>query len=325
MAEANHPLVSNPNDIRLAMLGMVDGNGHPYSWSAIINGGFDAQEMSRCPYPVIYQYLSAQPTEALGIAGVRVTPVWCDDPIDAQRVARASLIPNIVARPTDVIGQVDAVIIPTDRGWEHLERARPFVEAGLPVFIDKPLTDRADHLREFVAWHQQGRPIMSSSAMRYARELAELRSRIHEVGELRAITVAMCKSWQRYGIHALEGVYPFLAPGGWESVANVGSEQANIVHLHHNSGVDVVILNIADLYGAMGHLSVDGTKGVLAAQFADFFHAFKAQLIEFVQYLRTGRHPFDFAQTVELMKLVIAGILSREQGGRRVALSEIGC
>jgi predicted dehydrogenase len=89
--------------------------------------------------------------------------------------------------------------------------------------------------------------------------------------------------------------------------------------------VDVVILNIADLYGAMGHLSVYGTKGVLAAQFADFFHAFKAQLIEFVQYLRTGRHPFDFAQTVELMKLVIAGILSREQGGRRVALSDIGC
>ena len=25
-------------EIRIAMLGMVDGNGHPYSWSAMFNG-----------------------------------------------------------------------------------------------------------------------------------------------------------------------------------------------------------------------------------------------------------------------------------------------
>ena len=25
-------------EIRLAMLGMIEGNGHPYSWSAIVNG-----------------------------------------------------------------------------------------------------------------------------------------------------------------------------------------------------------------------------------------------------------------------------------------------
>ncbi|MDD3926903.1 MAG: hypothetical protein PHT33_09620 [bacterium] len=33
-------------DIRLAMLGMVDGNGHPYSWSAIFNG-YDREEGGR--------------------------------------------------------------------------------------------------------------------------------------------------------------------------------------------------------------------------------------------------------------------------------------
>ena len=43
-------LVSDPNDICLAMLGMVEGNGHPFSWSAIINGDYDADEMARCGY-----------------------------------------------------------------------------------------------------------------------------------------------------------------------------------------------------------------------------------------------------------------------------------
>src|SRR2546423_1459537 len=119
---------------------MVEGNGHPYSWSAIFNG-FRPEAMSGCPYPAIPEYLGKQPAEAFGINGARLTHICCEDPHEAQRVSQASLIPQVVTSPTDVIGQVDAVIIPTDKGQEHVERARPFVEAGLPVFIDKPLAD----------------------------------------------------------------------------------------------------------------------------------------------------------------------------------------
>jgi hypothetical protein len=57
--------------------------------------------------------------------------------------------------------------------------------------------------------------------------------------------------------------------------------------------------------------------------FRNTFFAFKAQLLAFVEYLRTGRLPFPFAQTVELMKIVIAGIRSRQEHGRPVSLSEI--
>jgi hypothetical protein len=46
-------------------------------------------------------------------------------------------------------------------------------------------------------------------------------------------------------------------------------------------------------------------------------------LAAFIDYLRTGRLPVAFTETVELMKLVVAGIRSREQGGRTVLLSEI--
>lgn len=317
-------LVKHPEAIRLAMLGMVDNNGHPYSWSAIINGDYDLEMMSRCPYPVIPKYLAAAPREAIGIPGAKVTHIWCDDPADARAVAAASRIPNVVDDPIDVIGRVDAVVIPTDKGYEHVRRARPFIEAGLPVFIDKPMVDSEADLLQFVAWHAQGKAILSSSCMRYAREFAEIRSRLSEIGTLRAITVSMCKSWERYGIHALEAVYPFLSPGGWRNVVNTGDERSNVVHIGHESGVDVVVLTIDDLFGAMGCLTVYGTTSSLSARFEGFFHAFKSQLVEFINYLRTGRPPFAFEQTVELMKLVIGGIRSREQGARRIPLSEIG-
>ena len=316
-------LIRDPQDVRLAMLGMVDGNGHPYSWSAIINGDYNAQAMADCGFPTIPQYLGAEPKEALGIPGARVTHVWCDDRADAEKVSRASLVPHVVDRPEDVIGQVDAAIIATDRGWEHVDRARPFIEAGLPVFIDKPLCDRAEDLEQFVRWQSEGKPILSTSAMRYCREFRALAARRDELGDLRLITITTPKSWERYGIHALEAVYPLLPPGGWLSAANSGTEQASIVHARHRDGVDVVLSAVSDMYGAFGCLGLFGTKGNLQTQFRETFFAFKAQLVAFVDYLRTGRLPFPFAETVELMKIIIAGIRSREQAGRTVRLEEI--
>lgn len=317
------PLVQRPDNIRLAMLGMVDGNGHPYSWSAIINGRYDAEVMADCGFPVIPQYLGAEPPENLGISGVQVTHVWCDEPADSVKVAKAAMIPNVVRHAEDVIGEVDAVVIATDRGWEHVDRAKPFIDAGLPMFIDKPLCDREDHLRQFIAWRDAGAKLLSTSCMRYCREFRELAGHIAEVGEPRLMTMTMCKTWERYGIHALEGVYPLLTPGRWLSVANTGTKDSNIVHIRHADGVDVVIGCVADMYGAFGRLNVYGTKGALAAGFKDTFYAFKAQLTAFVEYLRTGQLPMPFDETVELIKIIVAGIRSREQSGRTVSLDEI--
>jgi predicted dehydrogenase len=249
--------------------------------------------------------------------------VWCDDPADAQRVARAACIPHVVQRPEDVIGQVDAVIIPTDRGWEHVARARPFVEAGLPVFIDKPLADNEEDLLQFIAWQEAGRAILSTSCMRYSREFTAVRQRLAEVGQPRLITITTCKSWERYGIHALEAVYPLLEPGGWLSLTNSGTAAANVVHARHRDGVDVVLAAINDMYGGFGCLGVHGTQGSITARFQHTFYAFKAQLVAFIDYLRSGQPPFEFQQTVELMKLVIAGIRSRGQDARTILLSEI--
>ena len=49
-------LVKDTNNIKLAMVGMVEGNGHPYSWTAIINGQYNAEVMADCGYPVIPHY-----------------------------------------------------------------------------------------------------------------------------------------------------------------------------------------------------------------------------------------------------------------------------
>ncbi len=293
--------------LRLAMLGMIPGNGHPYSWSAIVNG-YDPVAMARCPYPVIPVYLGKQPLESMGIPGAKVTHLWTDDPAEAADVAKAALIPNVVGKMEEVIGEVDAVIIATDDGTDHVRRARPFIEAGLPVFVDKPLATTREELAQFIAWKQAGARILSSSGLRYAPEIQVLRGK-----PWRWITSTTAKSWERYGIHALEPVFTLLGPG-LEQVRCDAAGGNVIATLTHRCGTVVTVAIIPDSAGSYGRVHAYGNEGSPVVQFADTYAAFRGQLVSVVDWLRSGEDPYPFDETVELMAALIAGIESRESG-----------
>jgi len=188
---------------------------------------------------------------------------------------------------------VDAVVIPTDKGHEHVERCRPFVEAGLPLFVDKPLVDNARDLETFNVWVAEGKPILSSSCMRYAKEYMPYRASTYELGEIRYASITT-------------------------SARNTGSPERNVVHFKHRSGADVVVVANMDMYGSFGVLTLCGTRDHVQVCTRDTFYAFQTQLKAFIAYLRTGVRPFPYEETEELMRMVIAGIRSREQGGAEV-------
>ncbi|MEI6036024.1 MAG: Gfo/Idh/MocA family oxidoreductase [Verrucomicrobiae bacterium] len=218
-----------------------------------------AEAMTKeCPFAGIPVYLNKEPADTLRIPGATVTHICCtgNGGFTAGHVAKCAGISHVVENPTDVIGQVDAVIIATDIGGEHVERARPFVEAGLPVFIDKPLADNVPDLQIFSDWVAAGKPIMSSSAMRYAKEFLPYRLSTNELGELRFASITTPKSWEAYGIHALESIYSILGPG-FVSVRNTGTAERNIVHLKHRRGADAV--EVAQAF-VSDHLSLEGME-----------------------------------------------------------------
>ena len=308
-------------ELKIGILGMTEGNGHPYSWSAIFNN-YDRAAMEKCPFPGIPAYLGKQPDETFGIPGARVTHVCCDDRRDAEDVARCSLVPNIADRPEDMIGEVDAVICATDIGSEHVERCRPFVEAGIPLFIDKPMVDNEQDLKVFVAWRDGGAKLLSSSSMRYTKAMEPYYRNHYEIGELMYICQPMCKKWETYGIHALEAVFPFLGCG-FVSIRNTGTAKKNMLHIEHGSGCEVHIPLFEGMYGAFGKTLLIGSIGSRLITDDDSYYPFRKQMELFVSWLRSGDEPFPFEETIELMKLVIGGIRSREEGGRKVCLDEI--
>ncbi len=314
------PLGEKP--LRIGILGMTEGNGHPYSWSAMFND-FNPEYMKDCPFPVIPVYLGKQPKSTIGIPGAKITCICCTGWAEreaAEHIAKAANIPEVLDCPEDMIGKIDALIVATDVGDEHVERCRPFVEAGIPMFIDKPLINKEEDLRTFLEWRKNGAKFITSSSMRYCKEFEIYYKNHYELGELMYICSPMAKKFETYGIHALEAMYPLLGQG-FVSVRNTGTYERTMVHIKHSSGCNV---NIAQGIGMVGAgMLLIGSAGSKYVECGDSYYGFKKQLDLFVHWLRTGEEPFPFEETVELMKMVIAGLRSREEGGREVFLSEI--
>ena len=61
--------------INLGIIGSSEGNGHPYSWSAIFNG-YNKKIMENCGYPSIPRYLEKQKFPNDQIKEAKVTHIW---------------------------------------------------------------------------------------------------------------------------------------------------------------------------------------------------------------------------------------------------------
>ena len=302
---------------KLGIIGLSPGNGHPYSWSAIFNG-YDKAKMARCPFPAIPEYLSKVDEASMGIEGARVTHIWTQDRKISEDVAGASLIEHVVDDRNDLIGVVDAVILARDDGETHLEMAAPFIEAGIPILIDKPLTDNLKDLRQFVRYYEAGKPMMSCSSVRYAGSILEVKGKLGRVHTAHALTG---KYWRTYGMHIIEGVYAVMG-AGVESVQNVGREGEEIVHLQYADGRHAVLQSFKRIEPAL-HWGFYGDSAFRLVTEMDAYSSFRNMLVGFVEMLRSRESPVDWRDTVEMVKVVVAAIRSLQEDNRVVDLHEI--
>ncbi|MEJ1935652.1 Gfo/Idh/MocA family oxidoreductase, partial [Nostoc sp. NIES-2111] len=210
-------------ELSFGILGLSPGNGHPYSWSAIFNG-YDRDAMATCPFPVIPAYLAERTFPDDAIAGARVTHVWTQDRAVSEHVAQASRIDRVVDRPEDMIGSVDGVLLARDDAERHPLLAAPFLDAGLPIYIDKPLALSGRDARKIYA--RQARPgqIFTCSALAFAAELSLTARDKSDIGRLRYAEAVTAKDWGRYAVHVIEPLLTLAADeGGLHPIVGSGA------------------------------------------------------------------------------------------------------
>jgi hypothetical protein len=292
--------------LKLGVIGLSPGNGHPYSWSAIFNG-YDSVAMESCGFPAIPRYLEKQQFPKDAITEAKVTHVWAQERTIASHIAKAALIGNVVDQYTDMIGEVDGVLLARDDAETHYKYAAPFLESGIPVYVDKPLALTVTEAQRLLDCQQYPGQLFSCSALRYAQEFQLSSAERAQIGRLRHIHATAPKDWDKYAVHVIEPMLLLASQrGSIERIQVWRESDATTVFTLYSNGFQALIRTLGSSQAPLA-LRVIGETGWRDLIFKDTFPAFKAALFEFVQgiiYRNERIHP-DFM--LEVIGIIEAG------------------
>jgi len=292
--------------LQLGVIGMSAGNGHPYSWSAIFNG-YDAIAMEDCGFPVIPRYLEKQRFPDDQIPDATVTHVWTQDATLSAHIARAAHIPHVVDQYSKMIGKVDAVLLARDDAEHHYEFAKPFLAAGTPIYIDKPLALSVVEAQRLFDAQMFDSQIFSCSALRFAREFQPDAPEVAVLGRLRYVAATVSKDWDKYAVHVIEPLLNLAKPVG-ELSATQTWRNGTVVTLSASwtCGLQATISTLGDIPAPLA-LRLVGEQGWKDLIFSDTFFAFKKALQMFIDGVRNNSQYIDRNDTMAVIRLIEAG------------------
>lgn len=289
--------------IKLGILGVCPQNGHPYSFSAIING-YDRDRFKKTNWQVILNYLEARERNEIGLADAEVTHVWTQSLDLSKEISECCYIANVVEDYNEMIGQVDGVIIARDDYENHKIMAENFIKNGIPVFIDKPLTLSKSELEWYKPFYNDGL-LMSCSGFRFCKELDSVRDALGSYGDIRLVRAAVINDWDKYGIHMLDATL-----GVWD-------QDAESVHCRSFENLDSYLIELKDgLIVQIDTLGPDvvtfnyevfGTKQCETFQIRDNFSAFKRTIEQFINQVQTKKPAIPWDSLYRTISILIAG------------------
>lgn len=292
--------------IKFGIIGMSYGNGHPYSWAAIFNG-FDKKEMSKCAFPVIPEYLSKQsfPKDFLCDLGL-VSHIWTQDINVSNQIAKASKIENVVNNIEDLCNNVDAVLLARDDAENHYQMSKPFLNAGIPIFIDKPFALNVEDANAMLLSQKFESQIFTCSALRYAQELILSKDEISKLGHITYVEGTIMNKWDTYGIHILEPLVSQLPNRG--KLINVKAQVKDNIHFVNVKWENCeAILKVTGTCKSDLAISFSGNNLTITKKFTDSFSCFRKSLLIFINSLKEKKIVIERSETLELVEILQKG------------------
>ena len=223
---------------------------------------------------------------------------------------------------------LDAIMVESVDGSVHLRRARPFIEAGLPTYIDKPfacsLSD-GRQLAELAQTHQV--PIFSSSSLRYAPEVVRALQQTDQIGDFVGVSVSTPASQHprnpglfHYGIHGVEMLYALMGTG-CQTVWSVSNEDVDLVTGLWQDGRIGTVRGIRRGIVDFG-FTIYGQKQVLRSAVSTTF-IYRQLLEQIVKMFKNSQSPFPITETLEIVAFIEAANTSASNGGKSITLDKI--
>lgn len=249
---------------------------------------------------------------------IRVDAIWGADGGATRAKANALGIHRVCDSPDDAIAGVDGVFVLSRFAGDRPSLGRAAIDAGLPVFIDKSLSDdprEADGLAAHA--RKRGVPVMSCSPYRFSPPVARARELVSNGGVAFGVMAGPreCRDlgddprFERldfYGIHSAETVVEAFGDDV-RTIACSSSSRGTSALVSFGSGRCCTIALMADLPGEAYRLTVAGGHGFEDLTFgfdADTLYA--RSLRSILDQLFDGRVHVPLASNLAAVRIIAA-------------------
>lgn len=245
----------------------------------------------------------------------RVTGIFGLDRARTEEVASKGGIDFIADEPEGLNGKIDAAMVVFRHGGLHLKYALPFIEKGMPVWIDKPFTIKNDDARTLIEAAKKHRaPITGGSATKYTLDIAMVKNAVENgvsrIGKVKTAVINFPAELTNeyggiyfYGHHLIEMT---LQSFGYHPASVLASE---------NSGCVAAILRYDNYQVTMNFIPGNheyyavlfGENGTFIREI-DITGSYQNTFEKFAEMLRTDEMPEPFERLyapVELMNAIV--------------------
>lgn len=258
----------------------------------------------------------------------RVTQLWGETRALAREVAARTDIPRCVRRPEEMIGGVDGVVIAHRHAKYHIPAALPFIEAGIPVFVDKPFSITVREGRALLRRAETlGVPVTSFSVLPEQSSFRDaLCKPLRSAGEVRWVQSSgpcdVRSPWGGlffYGVHQVETLLKALGPGiEWAQVHRAGRSNPHAVAVlgYRRGGPIVTLAMLAPSPRAEFRIQAMGEKAFVDWTLRLDPSPYRAGMRKVLRMFRDGTKPYSAEQILEPIAVLEAMHRSFKSGVR---------
>ena len=260
------------------------------------------------------------------VPGGKVVAIFGLDEARNKEVAEQGNVPEIVKRPADMFGKIDAAIVDFRHGGLHCQYALPFIKAGIPTFVDKPFAISLTDARKMVeAAKRKHTPITSFSTVRLGPPAEDMKKAMKDIGKISSGIISGPGSSHSeyagvffYGVHTVEILLAVFG-SKVDSVRAVEHNGSTVAVVTYRTG-QVVTLNIFDkarvpfegvAFGEKGQARYDRTKGL-----PPYYYGMQT----FLKMVKTGKPPIPYDELLLSVRILNAIQKSMDNDGKRIVL-----
>ena len=217
-----------------------------------------------------------------------------------KKFAQDHNIPTLYPSLEAMAAEVDCAIVHGCDWDTHIDKARPFVDAGKAVLLDKPVAGNLRDINQIKQWVKGGARISGGSSLRFCYETRDwLAQPIEERGTPHTVLCGCGVDEYNYGIHAYAMLSGILGPG-IEGVRHLGKGVQRRIEVTWKDGT-VGFLVTGKMDGWIPfHADIITDKGV-TQYIADSANLYRALLEQVLPYLagETDAPPVSIDALVE--------------------------